>query len=87
MGKISEIKDKLEITLKNIDYEIWEYKDQLNTNISDVQKEEIKKELSYLTGRAVSLRETLDIIDAAWKACEYSTDYVQSISVAKILKN
>ena len=63
MGKISEIKDKLEITLKNIDYEIWEYKDQLNTNISDVQKEEIKKELSYLTGRAVSLRETLDIIE------------------------
>ena len=63
MGKISEIKDKLEITLKNIDYEIWEYKDQLNTDISDVQKEEIKKELSYLTGRAVSLRETLDIIE------------------------
>ena len=28
-----------------------------------------------------------DIIDAAWKACEYSTDNVQSISVAKILKN
>lgn len=63
MGKLNEIKDKLEISLKSIDYEIWEYKDQLKTDISDVQREEIKKELSYLTGRAVSLRETLDIIE------------------------
>lgn len=28
-----------------------------------------------------------DIIEAAWKACEYNTDNVQSISVAKISKN
>ena len=63
MGKLNEIKDKLEITLKGIDYKIWEYKDQLKTDISDVLREEIKKELSYLTGRAVSLRETLDIIE------------------------
>ena len=63
MGKLNEIKDKLEISLKSIDYEIWEYKDQLKTDISDVQREEIKKELSYLTGQAVSLRETLDIIE------------------------
>ena len=28
-----------------------------------------------------------DIIEAAWKACEYSTDSIQSISVAKISKN
>ena len=63
MGKLNEIKEKLEITLKSIDYEIWEYKDQLKTDINDVQKEEIKKELSYLTGRAVSLRETLEMIE------------------------
>ena len=63
MGKLNEIKDRLEISLKSIDYEIWEYKDQLKTDIGDVQREEIKKELSYLTGRAVSLREALDIIE------------------------
>ena len=63
MVKLNEIKEKLEITLKSIDYEIWEYKDQLKSDISDVQREEIKKELSYLTGRAVSLRETLDMIE------------------------
>lgn len=63
MGNLNEIKDKLEINLKSIDYEIWEYKDQLKTETNDVQREEIKKELSYLTGRAVSLRETLDIIE------------------------
>ena len=63
MGKLNEIKEKLEITLKSIDYEIWEYKDQLKTDINDVQKEEIKKELSYLTGRAISLRETLEMIE------------------------
>ena len=63
MGKLNEIKDRLEISLKSIDYEIWEYKDQLKTDISDIQREEIKKELSFLTGRAVSLRETLDIIE------------------------
>ena len=63
MVKLNEIKEKLEITLKSIDYEIWEYKDQLKTDISDVQREEIKKELSYLTGRAVSLRDTLEMIE------------------------
>ena len=63
MGKLNEIKEKLEITLKSIDYEIWEYKDQLKTDINDVKREEIKKELSYLTGRAVSLRETLELIE------------------------
>ena len=45
MGKLNEIKDKLEISLKSIDYEIWEYKDQLKTDISDVQREEIKKRI------------------------------------------
>lgn len=63
MGKLNEIKEKLEISLKSIDYEIWEYKDQLKTDISDVKRDEIKKELSYLSGRAVSLRETLEMIE------------------------
>lgn len=63
MGKLNEIKEKLEITLKSIDYEIWEYKDQLKTDISDIKREEIKKELSYLTGRAVSLRDILEMIE------------------------
>lgn len=63
MGKLNEVKQTIEQQLKAIEYEIWEYKDQLKTDISDVKKDEIKKELSYLTGRAVSLRETLDMIE------------------------
>lgn len=63
MGKLNEIKQTIEKQLKAIEYEIWEYKDQLKTDISDVEKDEIKKELSYLTGRAVSLKETLDMIE------------------------
>ena len=63
MGKINEVKQTIEQQLKAIEYEIWEYKDQLKTDISDVKRDEIKKELSYLTGRAVSLRETLDMIE------------------------
>lgn len=63
MGKINEVKQTIEQQLKAIEYEIWEYKDQLKTDISDIKRDEIKKELSYLTGRAVSLRETLDMIE------------------------
>lgn len=63
MGKINEVKQTIEQQLKAIEYEIWEYKDQLKADISDVKRDEIKKELSYLTGRAVSLRETLDMIE------------------------
>lgn len=63
MGKLNEVKQTVEQQLKAIEYEIWEYKDQLKTDISDVRRDEIKKELSYLTGRAVSLRETLDMIE------------------------
>ena len=63
MGKLNEVKQTIEQQLKAIEYEIWEYKDQLKTETNDVKRDEIKKELSYLTGRAVSLRETLDIIE------------------------
>ena len=63
MGKINEVKQTIEQQLKAIEYEIWEYKDQLKTETNDVKRDEIKKELSYLTGRAVSLRETLDMIE------------------------
>lgn len=63
MGKLNEVKQTIEQQLKAIEYEIWEYKDQLKTETNDVKRDEIKKELSYLTGRAVSLRETLDMIE------------------------
>lgn len=63
MGKLNEIKEKIQQQLRSVEYEIWEYKDQLKIEISDVKRDEIKKELSYLTGRAISLRETLDMIE------------------------
>lgn len=63
MGKLNEVKQAIEQQLKAIEYEIWEYRDQLKTDISDVKRDEIKKELSYLSGRAVSLRETLEMIE------------------------
>ena len=63
MGKLNEIKEKIQQQLLSIEYEIWEYKDQLKTDTSDVKRDEIKKELSYLSGRVVSLRETLDMIE------------------------
>lgn len=63
MGKLNEVKQTIEQQLKAIEYEIWEYRDQLKTDISDVKRDEIKKELSYLSGRAVSLRETLEMIE------------------------
>lgn len=63
MGKLNEVKEKIENNLKAVEYEIYEYKDKLTTDICEYEKNEIKKELSYLTGKSVSLRETLDVIE------------------------
>ena len=63
MGKLNEVKEKIEIELRATEYEIYEYKDQLTAAICEYEKNEIKKELSYLTGKSTSLRETLDIIE------------------------
>ena len=65
MSKLIEIKEKLTKELYSIEYDIYDYKDSLETCKCEYQKIELKKELSYLTGKAVSLRETLILIDSA----------------------
>ena len=65
MSKLIEIKEKLTKQLYSIDYDIYEYQCQLKTCSNEDEKIELKKELSYLTGKAISLRETLILIDKA----------------------
>ena len=63
MNKLIEIKEELNKQLYSVNYDIYEYKCQLKTCSNEAEKIELKKELSYLTGRAVSLRETLEMIE------------------------
>lgn len=65
MNKLIEIKEELNKQLYSVNYDIYEYKDQLKTCSNEAEKIELKKELSYLTGKAISLRETLILIDNA----------------------
>ena len=63
MGKLDEIKEKIEKQLRAVEYEIYEYKDQLTTDICEYERNEIKKELVYLIGKSTALKDCLQVIE------------------------
>ena len=63
MSKLTEIKEKIEKQLRAIEYEIYEYKDQLAKDICEYERNEIKKELVYLVGKSAALKDCLQVIE------------------------